>query len=140
MNTYSGTITELKPNQIFVFGSNLAGRHGLGAALQARIIFGAEYGIGEGRTGQTYAIPTKDFNIRKRNLKDVVKSIQLFIEYANEHPELEFLVTRIGCGLAGFEPEEMAAAFNQQPIPDNILFEENFATLLITLGETGNGK
>lgn len=108
---------------IFVFGSNLAGRHGKGAALTARTCFGAEYGIGEGRTGNAYAIPTKDGYLRVRTISNIARSVKRFIEYANAHPELEFNVTRIGCGLAGYADNQIAPLFKGAPsncqLPDS---------------------
>lgn len=89
---------------IFVFSSNLAGRHGKGAALCAKNHHGAEYGIGVGRTGNAYAIPTKDRRIRTLPLPRIAKYVAEFLAYARAHPELEFEVTKIGCGLAGFIP------------------------------------
>ena len=93
---------------IFVFGSNLAGRHGKGAALYAKDHYGAIYGIGEGIQGNSYAIPTKDERIQTRSLSDVVKSVQTFIMFATTHPEMDFDVTKVGCGLAGFQEEDIA--------------------------------
>ncbi len=101
--------------KIFVFGSNLAGRHGKGAALEAREKWGAEYGVGEGRTGQAYAIPTKDGALRTRSLGIIELSVERFIRYAKEHPELEFIVSRVGCGLAGYTDEEIAPMFAGAP-------------------------
>ena len=96
---------------IFVFGSNLAGRHGKGAALHARQKHGAEYGVGEGRTGNSYALPTKDERIKTRPLVDVRDSVDKFIEYAKTNPDLQFEVTKVGCGLAGFSELEIAPLF-----------------------------
>lgn len=108
---------------IFVFGSNLSGRHGKGAALYARKHHGAVYGIGEGRTGNSYAIPTKDKNLKSRSLLEIKESINLFIKYAEENPSLTFQVTKVGCGLAGFKEEEIAPMFASAPsnckLPDN---------------------
>lgn len=100
---------------IFVFGSNQAGRHGKGAALYARQKHGAEYGVGEGRTGNSYALPTKDENIRTRTLSDVRTSVDKFIEYAKANPDLQFEVTKVGCGLAGFKEFEIAPLFKNAP-------------------------
>jgi len=101
--------------KIFVFGSNLAGRHGKGSALEARETYGAVYGVGEGRTSRAYAIPTKDANLRVRPLDDVASSVKTFVAYAHEHPELEFQVVKIGCGLAGFTEAEIAPMFESAP-------------------------
>lgn len=96
---------------IFVFGSNLAGRHGKGAALTAKIEWGAEYGIGRGRTGDSYAIPTKDNQLRTRSLEDIAIDVKEFLEYASSNPNLEFFITRIGCGLAGYKDYQIAPMF-----------------------------
>lgn len=120
MKTTRENIQVLEPNEIFVFGSNTAGRHGKGAARQALIHFGAKYGVGVGRTGQCYAIPTKDDALRV--LPPIAIGIQVreFLRYAKEHPELEFLVTQIGCGLAGYSPSDIAPLFFRDQIPDNV--------------------
>lgn len=102
-------------NQIFVFGSNRAGRHGKGAALAARREWGAEYGVGEGRTGDAYAIPTKGYYLERLSLRDIQKHVDNFIDYAWKHPELTFFVTRIGCGLAGYKDREIAPMFAGVP-------------------------
>lgn len=100
---------------IFVFGSNLAGRHGKGAALTARQDFGAEYGVGMGRTGEAYAIPTKGYKLDVLPIHMIYKYITEFKAYAYRHPELEFFVTRVGCGLAGYKDNEIAPAFINCP-------------------------
>lgn len=100
---------------IFVFGSNLAGRHGKGAALVARRTHGAVYGVGVGHTGNSYAIPTKDAHIRTLPLIVIAGHILDFIEYARDNPYLEFNVTRIGCGLAGYADSEVAPLFRDAP-------------------------
>src|SRR5215831_3276557 len=96
---------------IFVFGSNLAGRHGKGAALEARRRWGALYGQGEGRQGLSYAIPTKDGGLQTLPLTAINQAVFRFLLYAEEHPELSFEVTEIGCGLAGYRPEQIAPMF-----------------------------
>ena len=101
---------------IFVFGSNLAGRHGKGAALYARQHFGAIYGQGEGLQGQSYAIPTKDEKLRVRGLSEITDSIRTFIDFANNSPKLEFLITPVGCGLAGFEQSTIKPLFGELPV------------------------
>ena len=99
-------VTQLEPNEIFVFGSNLAGFHGGGAAHIAYRDFGAEWGVGVGPTGQCYAIPTMQGGV------DTIKPyVDEFIEYAKQHPELTFLVTRVGCGIAGFTEKQIAPLF-----------------------------
>lgn len=100
---------------IFVFGSNLAGRHGKGAALFARNERGAIYGVGVGRTGTSYAIPTKDARLQTLPLSAVCDHVNVFLCYARSHPELAFEVTRIGCGLAGYTDSQIAPMFTDAP-------------------------
>lgn len=96
---------------VFVFGSNLAGRHGKGAALFAKTSRGAVSGKGEGHYGNSYAIPTKDRNLRTRSLVDIQQSVWKFMDYAEMHPEFNFQLTPIGCGLAGYKPKDVAPMF-----------------------------
>lgn len=96
---------------IFVFGSNLAGRHGRGAASDAAVYWSAKHGTGRGRTGQAYAIATKDAHMRALPLAHIALDIHQFLSYAEDHPELDFQVTRIGCGLAGYTDKEIAPLF-----------------------------
>lgn len=98
-------------NQIFVFGSNLSGRHGAAAAQYALRYCGAEYGLGIGLQGQSYAIPTKDKAIQTLPLDSIVPYIQAFKQFTLDQPQREFFVTRIGCGLAGYTDEEIAPWF-----------------------------
>lgn len=98
---------------IFVFGSNLAGRHGAGAARTARLEHGAQYGIGEGRTGNSYAIPTLDGRLQKLQLSRIEQAVDDFIDYTWRNEKLNFFVTRIGCGLAGFKDSEIAPMFRR---------------------------
>ena len=100
---------------IFVFGSNLAGRHGAGAALFALKNHGAVYGQGTGRQGNSYAIPTKDYRINTLPLETILGYVNEFLLYARNHPELDFQVTRIGCGLAGYSDAEIAPMFINAP-------------------------
>jgi hypothetical protein len=102
--------------EIFVFGSNLAGRHGKGAALYAKQFFGAVYGVGYGRTGNSYAIPTKDEALRVLPLTTIQAWCFAFIEYAKAHPELTFVVTPVGTGLAGYTKDQIAPFFNGMPL------------------------
>ena len=114
-------ITELKENEIFVFGSNLQGMHGGGAARLAYEKFGAIWGQGVGLQGQSYGIPTMHGGV------DVIKPyVDEFIEFAKSHPELTFLVTRIGCGIAGFRDEEMAPLFKECIEIDNVILPRTF--------------
>lgn len=100
---------------IFVFGSNLAGRHGEGAALHARQQYGAVYGVGEGRTGNAYAIPTKDRHLRTLPLTEIVPFVQAFLAYARARPEITFEVTPIGTGHAGYSHQDIAPMFEGAP-------------------------
>lgn len=102
--------------QIFVFGSNLAGRHGKGAALHAHKNYGAFRGVGYGRTGNAYAIPTKDENLNVLPLSTIQAWCFAFIEYAKAHPELDFYVTPVGTGLAGYSKHEISPFFADMPI------------------------
>lgn len=106
-------IEELLPNQIFVFGSNLAGIHGAGAALTAHQKFGAEMYIGLGSTGQCYALPTKDKNIRTLPLSDIDIQIRLFYQHALMNPNKEYFVTKVGTNRAGYTIEQIAELFRQ---------------------------
>lgn len=103
-------ITKLEYNQVFVFGSNKAGRHGAGAAKDA-MKFGCVYGHFFGRMAQTYAIPTKTVELRVMNLDEIYQCVKIFIRHAFEHPNDIFLVTPIGCGLANYRPEQIAPMF-----------------------------
>lgn len=101
--------------EIFVFGSNLAGRHGKGAALHARQHCGAKIGVGDGPTGLAYAIPTKDEHIRTLPLERIKPYVDRFVLYAKQNPSLEFKLTAIGCGLAGYKPSDIAPMFRDAP-------------------------
>jgi hypothetical protein len=116
-------ITVLKPNEVFVFGSNLSGIHGLGAAKTA-LKWGAKYGQGVGLQGQTYAIPTKDEHIKTLPLIAIQMYVDQFKVFAKEHPELTFLVTKIGCGLAGYSEKDIAPMF--QLCPPNCILPEGW--------------
>lgn len=119
--------------EIFVFGSNLAGVHGAGAAKVAYKKHGARWGMGVGHYGCSYAIPTKDQNIETMKRSDIETFVAGFILYAAAHPELDFKVTRIGCGLAGFTDAEMAVLF--ATATGNVLFDEAWKPYL---GDTYN--
>lgn len=97
--------------EFFVFGSNLAGRHGAGAALFAKRHHGAVTGIGVGPQGRSYAIPTKDRDVRTLPLPTIEYYVKQFIDYARAHPSDIFNVTRIGCGLAGYKDSDIAPMF-----------------------------
>jgi hypothetical protein len=113
---------------IFVFGSNLAGRHGKGAALYARQHRGAQYGQGAGRQGNSYAIPTKDFELETLPLDDVRLYVEAFLVYAQLHPRETFEVTAIGCGLAGYTPDDIAPMFRRAP--PNCVLPDPFVAVL----------
>ena len=119
-------ITSLKSNEVFVFGSNLNGNHAGGAAYQALEKFGAEIGNAEGMQGQSYAIPTLDKNMERINLTDLEHSIGRFYDYADEHPDLIFYLTKIGCGIAGYEVSDIATVVNCRDIPANVIIPEEF--------------
>lgn len=102
-------------SKVFVFGSNLAGRHGKGAALHARQHHGAVYGQGKGLQGDSYAIPTKDEALRTIRLAAIKQHVDTFLSFAREHPYLVFQVTRIGCGLAGYTDADIAPMFRDAP-------------------------
>jgi hypothetical protein len=107
---------------IFVFGSNLAGRHGKGAALTARQQHGAIYGQGFGIQGHSYAIPTKDEQLRVLPLDRIDEYIRHFITDAVAHPELHFNITRIGCGLAGYNWDRDIRPLFPITMPTNCTF------------------
>jgi hypothetical protein len=138
-NTHQGTTMA---RNIFVFGSNLAGRHGKGAALTARTLHGAIYGQGIGLQGNSYAIPTKDYQLHSLPLLEIEQHVKTFIRFANyaatgifdysddevpahikalpPQPELVFNVTRIGCGLAGYTDAQIAPFFRGAPLNCNL--------------------
>lgn len=105
------------PNQIFVFGSNLSGIHGAGAAWAARKFYGAEMGNPEGLQGQSYAIPTVLHQIKgPRQLSNIAEAVVRFTTFAHQHPEMSFFITRVGCGLAGHHDFQIAPMFKGAPI------------------------
>lgn len=113
--------------KVFVFGSNLAGRHGKGAALTARQEYGAVYGRGFGRQGHAYAIPTKDKYLRPLPLPTIKFHCEEFVRYATAHADEEFLLTRVGCGLAGYTDREIAPFF--RGCPANVEMPEGWREL-----------
>ncbi len=114
-------ITQLQPGEIFVFGSNLQGMHGGGAARVAYRQFGAIMGQGVGLQGQSYAIPTMQGGV-----ETIRPYVDQFISFAREHPELTFLVTRIGCGIAGFTDEDIAPLFREARGEANIVLPKGW--------------
>ena len=119
-------ISELRPGEVFVFGSNLEGMHGGGAAYYAFRHFGAMMGCGVGLRGQSYAIPTMQGSV-----ETIKPYTDEFVSFAGEHPELFFYVTRIGCGIAGFKEKEIAPLFADAVGLENVCLPEGFAKLLI---------
>ena len=118
-------IDSLMEDEVFVFGSNLAGMHGGGAAYAAFKLFGAVMGCGVGLRGQSYAIPTMQGGVE--TIKPYVDD---FIAFAKEHPELFFFVTRIGCGIAGFRDKEIAPLFAEALGLENVCLPESFVKIL----------
>lgn len=118
-------IKSLKPDEIFVFGSNLAGAHGGGAARIAVEKFGAIWGQGVGLQGQCYAIPTMQGGV-----ETIKPYVDEFIDFAKQHKELFFYVTRIGCGIAGFKDEEIAPLFKDAKALENVALPESFVLIL----------
>lgn len=114
-------ISELKENEIFVFGSNIHGYHGGGAASFACRKLGAVWGVGEGLTGKCYALPTMEGGVDYVDGK-----VKTFIECAKAHPELRFLVTRIGCGIAGFTDDEIGPLFKDAIALENVILPKEF--------------
>ena len=118
-------IRELKPNEVFVFGSNLSGSHGGGAALVALRKFGAVWGQGVGLQGQSYGIPTMQGGV-----ETIAPYVNEFIDFAKEHQELTFYVTRIGCGIAGFRDSEIAPLFKEAVHIHNVWLPADFLRVL----------
>lgn len=112
--------------KIFVFGSNLAGRHGAGAARYAMEHHGAEYGIGEGRTGMCYALPTKGYKLETLPLSSIEKFVEDFINYAYLHPDDEFMLTPIGCGLAGYRRDQIKPLVEKYNRPSNVIYTKEW--------------
>lgn len=125
MRTTPDRITELRPGEIFVFGSNLAGMHGGGAARLASLKFGAVWGQGVGLQGQSYAIPTMQGGV-----ETIRPYVDEFIGFARQHPRMTFLVTEIGCGIAGFTPAEIAPLFEAARRVENIHLPARFWDVL----------
>ena len=116
-------ISELKENEIFVFGSNLAGSHGGGAARLAYNHFGAIWGQGVGLQGQSYGIPTMHGGVEA-----IKPYVDEFIAFAKQHPEMKFLVTKIGCGIAGFTIDEIAPLFKDALDVENVILPKEFVS------------
>lgn len=118
---------------IFVFGSNLDGIHGAGAARYAHEHYGAVFGVGEGRTGDAYALPTKGHGITDMKWSEIIPAVSRFILYAQQHPELNFLLTPVGCGLAGHSTLTLMRTLRKLSdrgvkLPPNVFLSSTFAT------------
>lgn len=122
MQITSDRITALEANEVFVFGSNAEGHHGGGAALIAHRHFGAVWGEGHGHHGRTYAIDTMS------GLDVLAAEAQTFRDYAAAHPELRFLLTPVGCGIAGYHPDQVAPLFTG--LPGNVTVPRSFMPFL----------
>lgn len=113
---------------VFVFGSNSAGKHGAGAAKCAGQHHGAVYGIGEGRTGNAYAIPTKDEQLNVLPLNEIEVYVRTFMVHARINPNERFYVTRVGCGLAGYTAQQIAPMFKNAP--SNCILPKDFIEII----------
>jgi hypothetical protein len=126
MKTTPENITELQNSQVFVFGSNESGIHGGGAAKTA-LKWGAEWGNPVGLQGNTYAIPTKNKEISKTlSIEEIGRYVNRFIRFTEENHDLEFLVTEIGCGLAGLKPKDVAPLFKSAIELPNVSLPKRF--------------
>lgn len=111
---------------IFVFGSNTAGRHGKGAALYAAKNCGAVYGVGEGLTGRSYALPTKDEQLRTRPWEEIIESIDKMLHSARENAGSVYVLTPVGCGLAGLDVKRMANVIRSRDLPPNLVLHTSW--------------
>lgn len=118
-------ITELKDNEIIVVGTNMYGNHAGGAAAQAHRDFGLVWGINEGLSGQTYAFPTLEREMTKRGIRALQNSRDRLYATARALPEKTFLLTKVGCGIASYDEEDMKALFANAP--NNIIKPENWS-------------
>lgn len=125
MRVSPDVISTLSDDEVFVFGSNLAGMHGGGAARFAFANFGAVWGQGTGLQGRSYAIPTMQGGV-----ETIRPYVDEFIDFARKHPELKFLVTEIGCGIAGFSPSDIAPLFAEALEVENIWLPRRFLNVL----------
>lgn len=119
-----------KDKSIFVFGSNLSGRHGKGAAKIAKDKFGAVYGVGQGLTGQSYAIPTKDKVLKALSIKEINQYVLEFSSFVESNSHLTFFITAVGCGLAGYKDEDIAPLFRILKENKNCSFPDRWETFL----------
>lgn len=111
---------------IFVFGSNKSGRHGKGAAKYAVMKYGAEYGVGEGLTGNSYAIPTKGYNLERLDFSEVDDAIVRFLRYAAENHDTQFLLTPIGTGLAGHSKRDVWSVLVREGVSSNVFLSNTW--------------
>mgnify|MGYP003524645524 FL=1 len=130
MKYTSENITNLSNNEIFVFGSNESGIHGAGAALLAKNKFGAIQGKGFGLHGQSFAIPTKDINIRTLSLDEIQTYVYAFKGVVLSRPDLHFIITKIGCGLAGYTDNDIAPLFSSFLNIENISLPIEFVKII----------
>ena len=129
-NKTPNKISKLKDNEIFVFGSNMNGLHSGGAAKLAKDKFKAEQGIAEGLTGNAYAFPTLDSEMKKQSFTEIEKSADKLLEVVAENQDKHFLITEVGCGIAGFNPEEMAPHFRNFIEIENVSLPEKFIEVI----------
>lgn len=125
-------LTTLPPGHIFVFGSNLRGVHGAGAARDAVTYFDADLGVGEGLTGRAYALPTKDASIRTLPIDRIAVYARRFMDFAASRPDLTFLLTPVGCGLAGYRAGQIAPLF--LGAPGNVVIPAEFRPFIVATG------
>ena len=118
-------ISALEPGEVFVFGSNIQGMHMGGAARVAMERFGAVWGVGEGLQGQSYALPTME------GIESLEKAVARFVEFARQHPELRFLITAVGCGIAGYTAEQVAPFFKSVIDLQNVYLPQSFWDVIL---------
>lgn len=114
-NRFHPDNTTPKGEWVWVFGSNLAGRHAKGAAKVAHVTFKAQYGVGKGLTGKAYAIPVKDGHLKLLPLEKIASEVSEFLELARKSTRLAFFINRVGCGLEAYEDKDIAPLFKEAP-------------------------
>ena len=119
-------INELKEKEVFIFGSNKNGNHLGGAAKQAYDNFGAKWGIGEGLIGKSYAFPTLNKEMKKVSKSNFMLSICKLFDCCNENKDKKFLMTKIGCGIAGFGEREVQHNLDYYEKPDNLIMPDDW--------------
>jgi hypothetical protein len=130
-------LTKLRPNEIFVFGSNLFGRHGAGAAKQALKEFGAVYGRGRGLFGRSYAFPTLDGHFQRLSEEELEYERDVLYTTCRKNPDKVFLLTAVGTGLAGYPVEAMRKLFMSAQVPENLIFPQEFFSSGWTANSSG---